>query len=111
MSYHTDPDWRLRPAPIIDKNRLRRLRRRARARGLHLSGERDGYHRAMGVFHLYRIEANGQTCTAIFGPTTDLGAIDAKLASIPVLKRYVVSERVIDFAAASKRSKASSDTW
>jgi hypothetical protein len=52
MSYHSDPNWRTRPAPVIDKNKLQRLRRRARAHGLMLSGERDGYHRAMDAFHL-----------------------------------------------------------
>jgi hypothetical protein len=83
MSYHLDPDWRTRPAPVIDKNKLQRLRRRARAHGLRLSDQRDGYHRAMGAFRLSQLspEGDGQTYKTIFGPAP-LDAIEANLASI-----------------------------
>jgi hypothetical protein len=80
MSYRADPNWRLRPAPVIDKNRLQRLRRRARARGLRLWDERDGYHRAMNTFRLYGTTDGGQTYEVIFGPAP-LGEIEAWLAS------------------------------
>jgi hypothetical protein len=81
MSYHSDPNWRTRPAPVIDKNKLQRLRRRARAHGLALWGERDGYHRAKDVYHLYQSEDGGQTWKTIFGPAP-LDAIGANLDSI-----------------------------
>jgi len=82
MSYHSDPNWRTRPAPVIDKNKLQRLRRRARAHGLALWDERDGYHRAMGAFCLYQAEEDGgQTWKGIFGPAP-LDAIEANLDSI-----------------------------
>jgi hypothetical protein len=81
MSYHSDPNWRTRPAPVIDQNKLQRLRRRARAHGLALWGERDGYHRAMGVYRLYQSEDGGQTWKTIFGPAP-LDAIEANLDSI-----------------------------
>jgi nuclear transport factor 2 (NTF2) superfamily protein len=81
MSYHLDADWRTRPAPIIDRNKLQRLRRRARARGLLLLDERDGYHRAMGRFHLSWSEDGGQTWQTIFGPAP-LDVIEAKLDAI-----------------------------
>ena len=83
MSYHLDPDWRTRPAPVIDKNKLQRLRRRARAHGLMLRGERDGYHRAMDAYRLSQLspEGDGQTYKIIFGPVP-LDAIEANLDSI-----------------------------
>jgi hypothetical protein len=81
MSYHTDPNWRTRPAPAIDRNKLQRLRRRARAHGLSLHDERDGYHRARNRFRLYQTEPDGQICTAVFGPAP-LDAIEANLDSI-----------------------------
>jgi hypothetical protein len=81
MSYHLDPNWRTRPAPVIDKNKLQRLRRRARAHGLMLWDERDGYHRAMGAFSLSWSEDGGQVWKIIFGPAP-LDAIEANLDSI-----------------------------
>jgi hypothetical protein len=81
MSYHSDPNWRTRPAPVIDKNKLQRLRRRARAHGLALLDERDGYHRAMNAFRLYQSEDGKQTLKIIFGPAP-LDAIEANLDSI-----------------------------
>jgi hypothetical protein len=81
MSYHLDPNWRTRPAPVIDKNKLQRLRRRARAHGLMLWDERDGYHRAMGAFRLSQSEDGGQVWKIIFGPVP-LDAIEANLDSI-----------------------------
>jgi hypothetical protein len=80
MSYHLDPNWRTRPAPVIDKNKLRRLRRRAHAHGLMLSGERDGYHRAMDAFSLSWSE-DGQVWKSIFGPAP-LDVIGANLDSV-----------------------------
>jgi hypothetical protein len=82
-SYHSDPDWRTRPAPVIDKNKLQRLRRRARAHGLTLHDRRDGYHRAMNAFCLYQLspEGDGQTYKPIFGPAP-LDAVEANLDSI-----------------------------
>jgi hypothetical protein len=77
MSYHQDPDWRTRPAPVVDRNKLQRLRRRARKHGLSLWVERDGYHRAMGIYYLSP-QDGGQT---IFGPAP-LDAIEANLDSI-----------------------------
>jgi hypothetical protein len=81
--YDSDPDWRTRPAPVIDKNKLQRLRRRARAHGLTLHDERDGYHRAMNAFRLYQLspEGDGQTYKTIFGPAP-LDAIEANLDSV-----------------------------
>jgi hypothetical protein len=80
MSYFTDPNWRTRPAPVIDRAKLQRLRRRARAHGLMLWDSRDGYHRAMGAFRLFWSE-NGQTWTAIFGPAP-LDVIEANLDAV-----------------------------
>jgi hypothetical protein len=76
-----DPNWRTRPAPVIDKNKLQRLRRRARAHGLALWDERDGYHRAMGAYRLYQAEDGGQTWKTIFGPAP-LDVIEANLDDI-----------------------------
>jgi hypothetical protein len=81
MSYRLDPNWRTRPAPVIDKNKLQRLRRRARAHGLALFGERDGYHRAMDVYHLSQLGDDGQTYKTIFGPAP-FAAIAANLDSM-----------------------------
>jgi hypothetical protein len=80
MSYHSDPNWRTRPPPVIDKNKLRRLRRRARAHGLVLLDERDGYHRAMGAFCLYQTD-DRVTWKPIFGPVP-LDTIAANLDNI-----------------------------
>jgi hypothetical protein len=82
MSYHQDPDWRTRPAPVIDRNKLQRLRRRARKHGLSLWGERDGYHRAMGIYHLSQETGgpNGEK-VSISGPMT-LDAIEANFDRI-----------------------------
>jgi hypothetical protein len=94
VGYSDDPNWRTRPAPVIDKNKLQRLRRRARVHGLALWDERDGYHRAMGAFCLYQAEYGdgGQTWKTIFGPAP-LDAIEANLAS------------VIDVAEARRRQR------
>jgi hypothetical protein len=80
MSYHLDPNWRTRPAPVINKNKLRRLRRRAHTHGLTLWGERDGYHRATGVYRLFQSEDGGQTWKTIFGPAP-LEVVEANLDS------------------------------
>jgi hypothetical protein len=79
VSYHTDPNWRTRPAPVIDKNKLPRLRWRAHAHGLMLWDERDGYHRAMGAYRLSQPEDGDWKI--IFGPAP-LDAIEANLDSI-----------------------------
>jgi hypothetical protein len=85
----------------IDQNKLQRLCRRARARGLRLWGQRDGYHRSIGLYRLFQTEDDGQSWKAIFGPTT-LDAIDARLASIPTLKRHVVvAQEIIDLKRAA----------
>jgi hypothetical protein len=81
MSYRLDPNWRTRPAPVIDKNKLQRLRRRARAHGLLLVDRRDGYHRAMGAFSLLWSEDGGQFWDTIFGPAP-LDVIEANLDGV-----------------------------